>query len=425
VKRSKQATSTDIAAVTDVCVARQPIFGTSGDVAGYELLYRRTATDTAASGVRRSVIAADVVAHSFLHFGLDRLTAGRRAYVNFTREMLLTGAYTLLPPEHVVIELLEDVEPDEQVETACEQLVNAGYALALDDDFSGGAHFRRLLELATIVKVDVLNQPLSRLDEIAQDLAVYDVRLLAERVETAEMRAMCAGLGYELFQGYYYARPEVVRNRSLVSDELAIIHAMAVLRDPRSSDADAEAAFSTDVGPSYRLLRMMNSAARAGRRIESIRHAVQLSGREELAKWLALLLVSSMAARGSANRELLHLAVQRARLCELLAIAAGRGRDTNACFLVGLFSLLDAISGLPMADLLDAVALAPALRSALMGRTGPHAPPLSIVEAYERGEWSSVMRQASSAGLDAALVGACYLQSLAWTRDRLLSLTAG
>ncbi len=421
---STQATSTDTAAVTDVCVARQPIFGTSGDVAGYELLYRRAATDTSARGVRRSVMAADVVVHSFLHIGLDRLTAGRRAYVNFTREMLLSGAHTLLPPEHVVIELLEDVEPDDQVETACAQLVNAGYALALDD-FSGGAHFRRLLELATIVKVDVLNQPLSRLDEIAQDLAVYDVQLLAERVETAEVRAMCAGLGYELFQGYYYARPEVVRNRALVSDELAIIQAMAVLRDARSSDADAEAAFSTDVGLSYRLLRMVNAAARGGRGIESIRHAIQLSGREELGKWLALLLASSMAARGPANRELLHLAVQRARLCELLAIPAGRGRDTNACFLVGLFSLLDAISGLPMADLLDAVALAPALRSALMERTGPYAPPLSIVEAYERGEWSSVMRQASSAGLDAAVVGALYVQSLAWTRDRLLSLTAG
>ncbi|HEX6053384.1 MAG TPA: EAL domain-containing protein [Gemmatimonadaceae bacterium] len=423
-KLSKQATSADSTAVADVCVARQPIFGTAGDVAGYELLYRRTATDTAVSGGRRSVMAADVVVHSFLHIGLDRLTAGRRAYVNFTREMLLSGAHTLLPPEHVVIELLEDVEPDEQVEAACEQLVNAGYALALDD-YSGGTHFRRLLELATIVKVDVLTQPLSRLDEIAQDLAVYDVRLLAERVETGAMRAMCAGLGYELFQGYYFARPEVVRDRTLVSDELAIIQAMAVLRDARSSDADAEAAFGTDVGLSYRLLRMVNSAARGGRGIESIRHAIQLGGREELGKWLALLLVSSMAARGSASRELLHLAVQRARLCELLAIPVTRGRDANACFLVGLFSLLDAISGLPMVDLLDAVGLAPAVRSALMERTGPYAMPLSIAEAYERGDWSSVMREASSAGLDASVVGALYVQSLAWTRDRLLSLTAG
>jgi EAL and modified HD-GYP domain-containing signal transduction protein len=422
VRLSKHSARDDASNVTDVCVARQPIFGTAGDVAGYELLYRRTVADTAATGARRGVMAADVVVHSFLHIGLDRLTAGRAAYLNFTREMLLSGAHTLLPPEHVVIELLEDVEPDEQVEAACERLVDAGYALALDD-FAGGTHFSRLLELATVVKVDVLHQPPARLDEIAQEVAPYDVRLLAERVETAQVRAMCAGLGYELFQGYYYARPELVRNRALVSDELSIIRAMAVLRDERATDADAEAAFSTDVGLSYRLLRIVNSAARGGRGIESIRHALQLSGREELGKWLGLLLVSSMAARGAANRELLHLAVQRARLCELLAMP--RGRDTNACFLVGLFSLLDAISGMPMADLLDAVSLAPALRSALMERTGPYATPLSIAEAYERGEWSSVTRQAMSAGLDAALVGVLYVQSLAWTRDRLLSLNAG
>ena len=369
-------------------------------------------------------MTADVVVHSFLHIGLDRLTSGRAAFVNCTREMLLSGAHTLLPAEHVVIELLEDVEPDEQVEAACERLVDAGYALALGD-FSGGAHFRRLLELATIVKVDVLNQPPTRLDEIAQELAVYDVRLLAERVETAQVRAMCAGLGYELFQGYYYARPEVIRDRALVSDELSIIRAMAVLRDARSTDADAEASFGTDVELRYRLLRMVNAAARGGRGIESIRHAVQLGGRDELGKWLALLLVSTMSARGCANRELLHLAVHRGRLCELLAVPAGRGGDTNACFLVGLFSVLDAVSGLPMVDLLEAVAVAPALRDALMERTGPYAMPLSIVEAYERGEWNSVSRQALSAGLDAARVGALYVQSLAWTRDQLLSLTAG
>jgi EAL and modified HD-GYP domain-containing signal transduction protein len=252
VRLSKHSARDDASNVTDVCVARQPIFGTAGDVAGYELLYRRTVADTAATGARRGVMAADVVVHSFLHIGLDRLTAGRAAYLNFTREMLLSGAHTLLPPEHVVIELLEDVEPDEQVEAACERLVDAGYALALDD-FAGGTHFSRLLELATVVKVDVLHQPPARLDEIAQEVAPYDVRLLAERVETAQVRAMCAGLGYELFQGYYYARPELVRNRALVSDELSIIRAMAVLRDERATDADAEAAFSTDVGLSYRL----------------------------------------------------------------------------------------------------------------------------------------------------------------------------
>ena len=410
-----------VSATAEVCVARQPIFGTAGDVAGYELLYRRTSADSAAGGIERSVMAADVVVHTFIDIGLDQLTSGRSAFVNFTRDMLLARAYTLMPPESVVIELLESVEPDEEVEAVCEELVSSGYALALDD-FVWSSGYRRLLELATIVKVDVLDQPAARLDEIAQQLATYDVRLLAERVETAEVRALCAGLGYELFQGYFYARPEIVKAQALMSDEIAIAQAMNVLRDARATDAEAEAAFGADVSLSYKLLRMVNSAARGGRGVESIRHAVQLSGRTELSKWLALLLVSSIAARGATNRELLHLAVQRGRMCELLASSIGRDRDTSALFLVGLFSLLDAISGMPMTDLVEAITLAPPLRDALVARTGPYAGPLTLAEAYERGAWSTVRQHASSSGIDAAQVGALYVQSLAWTRDRLLSL---
>jgi c-di-GMP phosphodiesterase len=410
--------------VAEVCVARQPIFGTVGDVVGYELLYRRTSTDTSAGGADRNIMAADVIVHACLNIGLQELTSGRSAYVNFTREMLVSRAYTLLPPASVVIELLENIEPDDEVETACEDLVNAGYSLALDD-FVWSSGYRRLLELATVVKVDVLDQPAAKLDEVAQQLAAYDVRLLAERVETAEVRAMCAGLGYELFQGYFFARPEMVKNRALMSDELAIAQAMTVMRDPRTSDAEAEAAFASDVGLSYKLLRMVNSAARGGRGIESIRHALQLVGRAELSKWLALVLVSSLAARGAANRELLHLAVQRGRMCELLGTTAGDTRDTSALFLVGLFSLLDAISGIPMPKLLDSISLAAPLRQALMERTGPYAGPLSLTEAYEQGAWSQVNERASSSGLDAAHVGALYVQSLAWTRERLLSLALG
>lgn len=410
--------------MVDVCLARQPIFDTVGAVIGYELLYRRTVTDTAAGGVEHSVMGADILVNACLNIGLEQLTSRRPAYLNFTREMLLGRVYTLLPSDAVVIELLENVEPDEEVEEACEELVHAGYTLALDD-FVWSESYSRLLELTTIVKVDVLDRPACELDEVAQRLASYDVRLLAERVETSEVRAMCAGLGYELFQGYYFARPEMMKNRALMSDDVAIIQAMSVMRDPTTTDGEVEAAFTSDIGLSYKLLRMVNSAAVGGRGIESIKHALRLSGRTELSKWLALLLVSSIAARGAANRELLHLAVQRGRMCELLGGSTGQERDTSALFLVGLFSLLDAISGIPMPQLLASIALAPPLQQALVGRTGPYAGPLKLAEAYERGAWSSVRQHASSSGIDEANLGALYVQSLEWTRERLLSLALG
>ena len=368
-------------------------------------------------------MSADVVVHTFLNVGLDRLTSGRPAFMNFTREMLLGRTYTLMPPGSVVIELLESVQPDDVVEQACEELVDAGYTLALDD-FVWDPRYRRLLELASIVKVDVMNQPAATIDEIAQRVAPYDARLLAERVETSEVRAMCAGLGYELFQGFYFARPETLVTRALTSDELTIVRAMNVMRDERATETEAETVFSADLGLSYKLLRMVNSAARGGRGIESIRHAVQLTGRTELSKWLALLLVSSMAARGGANRELVHLAIQRGRMCELLAGPTGRDRDSGSLFLVGLFSLLDAISGMPMPELLDAVSLAPALRDALLSRAGPYAVALVLAEAYERGAWGTVATQARLSGIDTAQVGSFYVQSLAWTRERLMFLAS-
>jgi len=162
-----------------------------------------------------------------------------------------------------------------------------------------------------------------------------------------------------------------------------------------------------------------------GRGIESIRHALQLVGRVELSKWLALVLVSSLAAHGAANRELVQLAVQRGRMCELLGTSIESGRDGSTLFLVGLFSLLDAISGIPMSKLLDSIALATPVRQALMERTGPYAGPLMLTEAYEQGAWSQVGERASSSGIDAAQVVTCYVQSLAWTRERLLSLALG
>ena len=368
-------------------------------------------------------MAADVIVHTFINIGLHQLSAGRAAYMNFTREMLLGRAFTLMPPSSVVIELLEDVEPDAEVERMCEELVAAGYQLALDD-FVWSPRYRRLLELASIVKIDVLNQPADHLDEVAQRVAPYDVRLLAERVENADVHTMCLQLGYELFQGYFFARPQMVVRRAFRSDEMTIAQAMNVMRDSSATDAEAEAVFSSDMGLSYKLLRMVNSAAAGGRGIESIRHALRLSGRAELTKWLALLLVSSLAARGNANRELLQLAVHRARMCELLVATAGRERDAGSMFLVGLLSLLDSISGVPMDELLAAIPLAAPLREALVARTGPYAAPLQLAEAYQQGDWSAVSRGGTSHGVDASRISALYVEALAWTRERLLSVAA-
>jgi EAL and modified HD-GYP domain-containing signal transduction protein len=193
---------TSASLVAHGCVARQPIFRTNGEVFGYELLCRRESTDAAAGDNDRSTVGAHVIIRALIDIGLDQLTSGRFAFLQCTRDMLMSGAYTLISPESVVLELAADLTPNEDVEDGCEELVRRGYTLALED-FVWRPGCRRLLELASIIKVDVLYQSPEKLDEIAQRLAPYDVRLLAARVETAEARATCMGLGYELFQGSF------------------------------------------------------------------------------------------------------------------------------------------------------------------------------------------------------------------------------
>lgn len=405
-------------ALVDVFVARQPIFDAQGNVYAYELLYRRNSTTTIADGDTGDVMASEVFVHTFLSIGIDRVTGGVPAFLNFTRAMLLRRVYQLFNPKDVVIELLETVSPDAEVVAACQAMVDAGYMLALDD-FVFEPAYEPLLKIASIVKLDVLNKAAAELATVIQQLKPYRARLLAEKVETADVREECHSQGCTLFQGYYFSKPEILSQRDLSAAQLTILRLMNLLRDTDSPDGKIEAAFRTDLSLTYKLLRAVNSAAMGGRGIESIRHAVQLVGRAEMHKWLSLLLVTSVSRGGGMNDEVVHTAIRRARMCELIALDRGDKHGAEALFMVGLFSLLDAILRTPLAELLERIELAPEIRRALLLRTGPFAPTLSLVEAYERGAWDAASGEAALLGIAPQKVTDLYLSSLAWSRDQL------
>jgi len=405
-------------ALVDVFVARQPIFDGKGNVFAYELLYRRNSAVTFADGDTADVMASEVLVHTFLNIGLDRVTDGAPAFLNFTREMLLHGVYQLFNPNDVVIELLETVTPDAEVVAACKAMTKAGYKLALDD-FVFEPGYEPLLEIADIVKLDVLDRETTELAALVDRLAPYKLRLLAERVETADVRAACQSLGCTLFQGYYFSKPQLLAKRDLSAGAMTILRLMNLLRDIESSDIKIEEAFRTDVSLTYKLLRAVNSAAMGGRGIESILHAVRLVGRAEMHKWLALLLVTSVAGRGGLTEEVVHTAIRRARMCELVAIDRGDRRGAEALFMVGLFSLLDAILGFPLPELLERIDLATEVRRALLVRSGPFAPTLSLIEAYERGAWDAASGEAALLGIPPQTVTDLYLSALAWSKEQI------
>jgi c-di-GMP phosphodiesterase len=403
--------------VDDIFVARQPIFDLKDQLVGYELLFRSTAQADGANSLDHDQMAAEVFVNATLGIGFERLLGEVPAFLNFTRAGLLDERWRLLDPSRVCIELLEMIDPDDEVFAACQRLRRVGYRLALDD-FEFDERWVRFFPLVDIIKVDVLDKTREQIAEMAERLRSSGARLLAERVETAEVRQQCTDAGYSLFQGYFYARPETVQKRELPLEHMAIMRLMNLLVDPNSSDTELEEAFRADISLSYRLLRIVNSAAIGGRGIESIRHALRIVGRDMLYRWMALLLVNSVVRDTGRERELAQTAIHRARVCERIAEARGSAGDEGPLFMVGLFSVLDAILNVSMEDLTRHLNLSPEVRGALMRTGGPYATPLAVVEAYERGEWDVVSAMSPSAGVPAAQISSLYLESMVWVQER-------
>ena len=406
----------------DIFVARQPIFDRDDRLVAYELLYRGNPLDTAATGATSTWMSTETITRTLLGMGgVERVTGGKQAFVNIDRTVLLDGSAAVLDPSRVVIEILETVACDDDTHAACKDLVDRGYTLALDD-FVYSPSYDPLLELAKIVKVDVLDRPVAELAEVMARLRPFRVRCLAERVETAEVHQQCAALGFELFQGYFYARPEILSGREVPVQQAAILSLLNLLRDTDATEAQIEDAFRADMLLTYKLLRIVNSASVGGSGVDSIKHAVRLLGRAALHRWLSLLLVSSLATSSGTQSELVTSAMQRARLCELIADRVGRSREGGALFMAGLFSLLDALMRMPMAEILERLDLAPELRNALLGRTGPYAPALRLAEAYDTACWEEVFAAAEALALPLEDVPALYSQAADWVRAQNLEL---
>lgn len=402
----------------DVFVARQPIFDRQDRLAGYELLYRNTATSTVADGAAAEAMCTDTVIHSFLDIGLDELTDGHRAFVNCTREFLLDGQVDLLPPEKVVIEVLETVGSDDAVVSACRRLSGRGYQLALDDYVDTDA-YDALLRTVSIVKLDVLHQEHAALETVVQRLRQFPVQLVAERVETAEMHDMCRSLGFDLFQGYFYQRPELVARKEIPVSHAAMLQLLNMLRDPEATDAAVERGFRSDPSLTYKLLRIVNSAAVGGRGVDSIGYAIRIVGRHTLYRWLALLMVSSMVTGNGLHDQLVEAALLRARLCELIAESSPHVRHSQALFMTGLFSMLDVLLRMPMRDVLSRVHVSDEIREAVMEGAGPYAAPLRLADAYQRGDWDQVDALAGSLGVLPMQMPWLYTKALTWVNEQI------
>ncbi|HVP52522.1 MAG TPA: HDOD domain-containing protein [Terriglobales bacterium] len=391
-------------------VARQPILTSGESVFGYELLFRDGVADYFSSpdsdAASRSTLDASLL------LGLDVLCDGRYAFINCTRDLLLNDYLTLLPSDRVVAEILETVPADEEVIAACRRLKQAGYMIALDD-FVPGDPREPLTRLADIIKVDV------RRSSLADSTAIFRqsgerCRLLAEKVETREEFVATRKAGFTYFQGYFFRKPELLRAREIPANRANYLHLLKVTSRAELDPRELEDAIKGEASLCYRLLRYLNSPVFGfPAEIRSIRHALVMLGEREVRRWLRL--ATTLVASQSGPSDLVLSALVRARFCELLALGMRHGNSD--LFLVGLLSLMDAILGMPMAMVLEGIALDRATRAVLLGQSSPLTPIYDLMLAQENAQWEKVEQLSSELRLRGGLVAECHWKAMQWARQ--------
>ncbi|MDQ2075571.1 EAL and HDOD domain-containing protein [Marinimicrobium sp. ABcell2] len=395
-------------------LARQPIFNRKMQVVAYELLCRTSDVNQAIfdNGDRAS---SQVILHTFTDLSIANVVGQHQAYINFTRTLLLTP-----PPfdrSQLVVEVLEGQQIDAEMLDSLKILKDQGYTIALDD-FVLGPETELLLPYADIVKLDVLALNERQLQEHIDYLKPKGKILLAEKVETYETLEFCKRVGFDLFQGYFLARPKIIKGRKVAESKQAVLQLLSVLHDPNVSTTQVERLISQDPMLSYKLLKLVNSAAFGlPRTIESLRQAITLLGMNIIKNWVNLL---AMANLGDKPLELSVAALTRARMCETIAQAGHKGARCDTFFTVGLLSTLDAFMDVPLESLLTNISLSPEITTALLKHEGDEGVVLNIVAHYERGEWDLIdWNYLEKQQITPDVLSHMYLDALAWVSDTM------
>ena len=394
-------------------VGRQPILDRAGLVQGYELLFRPNVAD-AERPFDGNRATASVVLNTLTQLGLDQVVGPHRAYINFTADLLVNDTALMLPKERTVIEILETVVVDKALVVAVQDLVKRGYEIALDD-FVYDAHWEPLLDLASIVKIDVLALDEKQIEAQLKRLRQWPVQLLAEKVESVEQHDSLIKMGFDLFQGYYYAKPNIVASAQIPDNHTSVMRLLAALNSSTNSMAEIESLVSDDVALSYRLLKYLNSAFFAlPKKVDSVQRAIVFFGIDMLRRWATLLVMSSVDGK---PKILTQNALVRARFCEELARRNGKS-ECDGYFTVGLFSVLDVLLDAPMALIVESLPVSPEIVAALVSQRGDHGAALRCVCAYEQCRWEDV----KYGELDSGTIGEAYLSSIEWAFDAAAGL---
>ena len=392
-------------------VARQPIVDTSQQLYAYELLFR-DGEKNCFPNISPDEATSRILAASHLNVGLESVTNGAQAFINFHTDTLLYRFPTSLDPKNVVIEITETVDVSDDLVEACKQINSQGYRLALDD-YDLEEKWQVLLPLISIIKFDITTVTDEQIREAVPLLKAHNIKLVAERVETKEQFHYYRQLGFDYFQGYFFARPEVIRHRKMSS---SAVNMLELLKESTAAELNIEninTILERDVSLSYLLLRFINNPTVNKRNeITSLKHAMNFMGEQEVRKFIALLSLANLS--DGQPGEILSMSLVRARFCELILVAMKDHSKPNSGFLTGMLSLIDTLMEQEMRELVNKLPLPSDVSGALCGENNHLKQCLHLATAFERGQWGIVRAIGTRFGLTQKQLHEIYISALSW-----------
>lgn len=399
-----------------VFIGRQAILDRKLATYAYELLFR-SGSDNRAIIECEEKATAQVINNAFLEIGLDDLIGDKLAYINFTHDFLLRNLDELLPPDRVVLEVLENVHVDDELVEGIARLVKAGFTVALDD-FEYHSNWDSLIPLAEVIKFDVMAIGLENLPAEIDRVKRPGLCLLAEKVETMEEFEACKSMGFDYFQGYFYAKPNLINASKMPDNQITLLKLMSRLQDPTIEIEEVEQLVSLNASLSYKLLRYINSALFAlPKKIGTIRQAIIYFGLQRLKNWASLMAMTDIDNKPS---ELLQMGLTRARLCQLLAEATNSS-DSDSYFMLGLFSILEALLDRRMEDIICDLPVVDGIKAALLGGKGKLGEALLCCEACESNSPAEMKFEGMEDQGFMAISG-LYQDAILWSRQTLAEI---
>ena len=401
-------------------LARQPILGRDQKLVAFELLFRAAPEHEDAQLTDYAAATAAVISHAS-QLGMYQVVGEQVAFVNVDDVVLMSDFVRFLPPDKVILEILETVLPTPQLLGRIRELKELGFKFALDDVIGHSDQVSKLRNLVDVIKVDLQGVGRDGLAELVHALRGPHQKLLAEKVETVEEFQLCLELGFEYFQGYYFARPAILSGKKITPSELVLLRLLDLIHSEADNEA-IEAAVKRDALLSLNLLRLVNGylTGTGVPRVESISQALAQLGRSQLQRWVQILLYSGPEGNVELNSPLLQLATTRGRLLELMTLTVRPGdvAGANTAFTVGILSLMDALFDVPMRTILDKVEISREVRTALLERGGDYGAMLSVAEGLERAEPGRDMAAAlARLGLSVKQVREIELAAFGWVRE--------